>query len=75
MRRIGVRPRDVLSVRSSAYKRLGLAERDISDDELLDLLAAEPTLLRRPLVVAGDRFALGYDAARITALAGEDASP
>ena len=50
-----------LSRRSAAYKTLGLAERDVSDDEILDLLVAEPTLLRRPLLVAPDRTLQGFE--------------
>jgi arsenate reductase-like glutaredoxin family protein len=54
--------RDLLSTRSRRYKELGLAERDLSEDELIALLAAEPGLWRRPVVVRGDRVVVGYDA-------------
>lgn len=54
--------RDLLSTRSRRYKELGLAGRDFSDDELIALLAAEPGLWRRPVVVRGDQVVVGYDA-------------
>lgn len=55
--------RDLLSTRSRRYRELGLAERDLTDEELVDLLAAEPGLWRRPVVVRGDQVVVGYDAA------------
>ncbi len=53
---LGLRPREVLSRRSRAYKELiGDREAGLTDGEVLDLMVAEPTLLRRPLVAAGGR--------------------
>jgi arsenate reductase-like glutaredoxin family protein len=66
--RIGASPADVLSTRSKAYKTLGLAGRDVADRDLLDLMVAEPTLLRRPLIVSGSTWVAGFDRQRIAAL-------
>ncbi len=60
--------RDLLSTRSRRYKELGLAERELTDDELVELLAAEPGLWRRPVVVRGDQVVVGYDAASLEEL-------
>lgn len=60
--------RDLLSTRSRRYRELGLAERDLTDEELVDLLAAEPGLWRRPVVVRGDQVVVGYDAAGLEEL-------
>lgn len=67
--RAGLDPQEALSKRSRAYKELQLADRDVSDDDLLDLLVAEPTLLRRPLIIAGDRAVIGFNRDEIEALA------
>ena len=64
----GLTAHDVLSRRAKAYAAL-VGDRDLSDDELLALLAQEPTLLRRPLAVRGERAAIGFDRAGLTALA------
>jgi Spx/MgsR family transcriptional regulator len=56
----GLTPRDVLSKRARAYKEL-VGDRDLSDDQLLDLMIQEPTLLRRPLVISGDEGVIGFD--------------
>lgn len=72
LRRTGLSPRDLLSTRSRAYRALGLAGRELSDDELIDLMVEEPTLLRRPIVVIDDRAVVGSDRERLAAaLAGE----
>ena len=63
--------RDLLSTRSRRYKELGLAERNLTDEELVDLLAAEPGLWRRPVVVRGDQVVVGYDAASLEELLDE----
>ena len=68
MKRAGLTPTEVLSTRSRAYKSLGLAERSLSDDELLDLMVAEPTLLRRPLIISDAGAAIGFDRKRLQAL-------
>jgi arsenate reductase len=58
----GLTPRDVLSKRARAYKELvGDRNRDLSDDQLLDLMIEEPTLLRRPLVISGGVAVVGFD--------------
>ena len=64
---LGLRPSDALSRRSRAYGEL-IGDRDLADDELLALLAREPTLLRRPLVVRGDRAVIGFDREALAAL-------
>jgi Spx/MgsR family transcriptional regulator len=56
----GLTPRDVLSKRARAYKEL-VGDRDLTDDQLLDLMIQEPTLLRRPLVISGHEAVVGFD--------------
>jgi Spx/MgsR family transcriptional regulator len=53
--------RDLLSTRSRRYKELELADKELSDQELIALLAAEPGLWRRPVVIRGDQVVIGYD--------------
>jgi arsenate reductase-like glutaredoxin family protein len=33
----------------------------MSDDELISAMINEPTLLRRPVIIDGDRLIVGYD--------------
>lgn len=67
--RIGRTPTEMLSTRAKAYRELGIAEKDPSDHDLIELMVNEPTLLRRPLAVAGERSTVGFNAAALTDLA------
>lgn len=56
-----------------AYRRLGLADRMPDDEELLSLMIDEPTLLRRPLVIAPDgETVVGFNAAALGRLIDAD---
>jgi Spx/MgsR family transcriptional regulator len=65
---IGKRPGDVLSTRSTPYRTLDLASKELSDDELIDLMVEHPQLLRRPLVVRGGASTVGFNRDAITTL-------
>jgi Spx/MgsR family transcriptional regulator len=56
----GLTPRDVLSTRARAYKEL-VGDHELTDDQLLDLMIQEPTLMRRPLAVSGGDAVVGFD--------------
>ena len=65
---ISKRPGDVLSTRSTPYRTLDLASKELTDDELIDLMVEHPQLLRRPLVVRGGEATVGFNRDAITAL-------
>lgn len=45
---------DYFSWRSPAFRKLGLARADMTDSQMLKLMAEEPRLIRRPLVLTAD---------------------
>lgn len=51
---------DVLSTRSTPYREMKLAERNLGDDEIIDLMLDEPRLLKRPIMVSGSDVVIGY---------------
>jgi arsenate reductase-like glutaredoxin family protein len=59
--RLGKTPKEMLATRSQPYHALGLAQRTLRDDELVGLMAEYPALLRRPIIVAGDRGHVGFN--------------
>lgn len=61
---------DVLSTRSRPYREMGLAGKDVTDDELLDLMIEEPRLLRRPIVVRDGEAVVGHNEAKLRELIG-----
>ncbi len=50
--RMGMRVRDVLRVKGTPYKELGLDAAHWSDDQLIDQMLAHPILINRPIVVS-----------------------
>jgi arsenate reductase (glutaredoxin) len=50
--RAGLTVRDVLREKGTPYAELGLGDPALTDDALLDAIAAHPILLNRPLVVS-----------------------
>lgn len=54
-------PEKLLSRRSRRFQEIKPDADRLTDDQLLDLLAAEPKMLRRPLIFDGRRMVVGYD--------------
>jgi arsenate reductase len=59
LKKLGMKPRDLLRQGEARYAELGLKDRDLSDDALIDLMVANPILIERPIVVAGNKAAIG----------------
>jgi arsenate reductase len=59
VRKMNVKPRDLLRKSEPVYKELGLASGEFSDAELIGLMIEHPDLLQRPIVERGDRAVLG----------------
>jgi len=63
--KMNVSPRDLLRKNEAAYRELGLASRELSDEETVRLLAERPELLQRPIVERGPRAVLARPAERL----------
>ena len=57
--KLGVTPRDLLRKGEQVYRDLELGKREVSDDELIRLMAENPDLVQRPIVVRGKKAVLG----------------
>ena len=60
-------PRDFLNTRSPAFKAMGLAGKSLTAPQALALMAKEPNLIKRPIVVAGREMIAGFDRERMRA--------
>ncbi len=49
----------IFARRSPSLKTLGLADQDLSDEQMVSLMLQEPRLVRRPLVRIGGRLLVG----------------
>lgn len=60
----GLKPADVLRTKEEKYKKL-VAGKNLSDDELIRLMAANPEIIQRPLVVKGKKAVLARPVERL----------
>lgn len=59
LKKLGMKPRDLLRQGEARYAELGLKERALSDDALIELMVENPILIERPIVVSGNKAAIG----------------
>ena len=62
LKKAGLSPKEILRTKEDIYRELGLAKKDLSDDEWLDVLVAHPDLIQRPIVEKGDKVILARPA-------------
>lgn len=65
LRKMGIPARDLLRTKEPQYKALQLGDRDLSEDQLIDLMVENPDLIQRPIVEKGDRAILARPAERL----------
>ena len=59
LKKLGLKPRDLMRKGEPLYAELGLKDRDLHDEALIALMVANPILIERPIVVSGGKAALG----------------
>jgi Spx/MgsR family transcriptional regulator len=57
--------KDFLNTRNELYRQKNMKENPPSREEAIQMMADEPNLIRRPVIVAGGRIVLGFDEAGI----------
>jgi arsenate reductase len=65
LKKMGMKPRELLRTKEEIYKKLKLGEKDLSDGEILDLMAEHPDLIQRPIVEKGSQAILARPAERL----------
>ena len=65
LRKLGMKPRDILRTKEAVYKELKLGERDLSDNQIIDLMVEHPDLIQRPIVEKGERAILARPPERL----------
>lgn len=55
----------IFAHRSPSLKQLGLAGKELSDDEMIKLMLQEPKLVRRPLLKVGNKLMVGGGSAAV----------
>ena len=68
LKKMGISARDLLRTKETIYRDLGLAKKDLSDDEIVILMVKHPDLIQRPIVERGSKAVLGRPAESIKSL-------
>ena len=68
VRKLGIRPRDLLRTGEDEYRSLGLADESVGDEAIIEAMAAHPRLIERPILVRGDRAVIGRPPERVLEL-------
>ena len=66
--KMGISARELLRKSEQIYRDLGLARKQLSDDELIDIMIKHPDLIQRPIVERGKRAVLGRPVENVKAL-------
>ena len=59
--------KNIFARRSPSLKKMGLADKALSDDEMVNLMLQEPKLVRRPLIKVGEKLMVGGGNATVEA--------
>ena len=62
---------NIFARRSPSLKKLGLADKELTDDEMINLMLQEPKLVRRPLLKVGGKLMVGSSNAAVEAAIAE----
>lgn len=65
----GKKPSELVSTRSSVYRNERLGEQNLTEDEWLDRMLAEPRLIRRPIFVSDEGVEVGFNKQRYAEIA------
>jgi arsenate reductase (glutaredoxin) len=65
LRKMKMTARELLRTKEPIYKTLRLAERNLSDEEIVELMVRNPDLIQRPIVEKGSRAILARPAGRL----------
>jgi arsenate reductase (glutaredoxin) len=65
LRKMGISARQLLRTKEERFKTLRLGERDLTEDEIVDLMVAHPDLIQRPIVEKGAQAILARPAERL----------
>ena len=68
LRKLGLKPHDLLRGCEPCLAELGVDVAKLDDDALIALMVKHPILIERPIVVAGDKAALGRPPENVLAI-------
>jgi arsenate reductase len=68
LKKLKLKPQDLLRRGEPRYAELDSQHRNLGDDALIALMVANPILIERPIVIAGDKAAIGRPPENVLAI-------
>ena len=68
LERLGLEPRQLMRRKEAPYKELGLDDSALSHAALIEAMVAHPILIERPIVVTGEKAAVGRPPEQVLAI-------
>ena len=68
LKKMGMKPRELLRKREKRYKEMGLKDPALTDKEIFDALVEFPELIERPIIEKGEKAVLGRPVERVLEL-------
>jgi arsenate reductase len=65
LRKMNMSAAELIRKKEPAYKELRIAEKNFSEEELIDLMAQHPDLIQRPIIEMGSRAILARPAEKL----------
>ena len=65
LRKMDMKPHELLRTKEPLYRDLEIGQRQLSDDQVVDLMVSHPDLIQRPIVEKGSRAILARPADRV----------
>ncbi len=59
LKKLGICARDLLRSGEDEYKTLNLADSSLTEDDLINAMVQAPRLIQRPIVIKGNKAAIG----------------
>lgn len=66
--KLGVGVRDIIRTKEAEYKENGLNNDSLTDEQILNVLIEVPKLIERPIVINGDKAAIGRPPENVLAI-------
>lgn len=65
VKKMGIKASELFRKKEEIYKKLKLADKEVSDDEAIELMVKHPDLLQRPIVEKGTKAILARPAEKL----------
>ena len=65
LKKMGMSASELLRKNEDAYKNLKISKKNLSDDQIIDLMVTHPDLIQRPIVEKGSKAILARPAERL----------